>query len=353
MDERTIGKQTANKQTPDKQTANEQRVRAYFDTKNPKGAGRYAPSPTGELHAGNLRTALLAWAWARATDRAFYMRVEDLDRSRYRSTSQQLDDLRKIGLEWDGEPLVQSERLQVYEDALGKLKEDGLVFECYCSRKDIREAVSASHGTPGKYPGTCLNLSRSKRDERRKRLAEQGRRPALRFLPSHDSWTITDVLHGEYTGDVDNVVLQRGDGAFAYNLAVAVDDHLMGVDQVVRGDDLLSSAPVHSHIRSALSAHYPSPSGDEHNYVHVPLVLGPTGERLAKRDGAVTLADLEAEGVSVAELTGIIGESLNLGEVTTPKGFLKQFEEAKGIVNPSPWQFKKMEESAPVGKASK
>lgn len=302
-------------------------------TFSPGGAGRYAPSPTGELHVGNLRTALLAWAFARATGRKFFMRMEDLDRGRYRSANQQLEDLRLMGIDWDGPVVTQSERLHLYEDALERLKESGLVFECYCSRKDIREAVSAAHGSPDQYPGTCLHLNEEQRNVRRAELNRVGRRPALRLKPDVETWTVQDVLHGSYTGRVDNVVLQRGDGAFAYNLAVAVDDHLMGVDQVVRGDDLLSSAPVHSYLRDALG-------GGEPSYVHVPLVLGREGERLSKRDGAVTIKELEEVGVGIPELFRMIASSLELPEVSDAQHFLDAFSAARRIMPQSPWVFR-------------
>lgn len=328
----------------------ETRVEAHFAETNPNGAGRYAPSPTGELHIGNLRTALLAWMWARATGRRFYMRVEDLDQSRYRSTDQQLGDLRNLGIDWDGEAVIQTERLHLYEDGLGHLKDDGLVFECYCSRKDIREAVSAAHGDPGTYPGTCLNLTEDERSVRRKELASQGRKPALRLRPHADSWTITDVLHGSFTGPIDNVVLRRGDGAFAYNLAVAVDDHLMGIDQIVRGDDLLTSAPVHSYLRHALRRHYPEAPPSEPIYIHVPLVLGPTGKRLSKRDGAVTIADLAKEGASVSHLIEMIANSLDLPPASSAEELLAAFGAERGSVGLAPWKIKARQPSAPLGK---
>lgn len=326
----------SNQQEPGPQgTATFRKGDALDLTPAPTGAGRYAPSPTGELHVGNLRTALLAWAFARATDRKFYMRMEDLDRGRYRGVDQQLADLRAFGIDWDGPVVTQSDRLNLYEDALEHLKESGLVFECYCSRKDIREAVSAAHGHPDQYPGTCLHLSGAQRETRRAELAKVGRRPALRLKPSVETWTVHDVLHGNHTGRVDNVVLQRGDGAFAYNLAVAVDDHLMGVDQVVRGEDLLTSAPVHSFLRHAFG-------GSEPTYVHVPLVLGPQGERLSKRDGAVTLKQLEDAGVGVSQLFQMVASSLGLPEVFDARHFLSVFPTASGRVDWSPWIFKRI-----------
>lgn len=286
------------------------------------GAGRYAPSPTGDLHVGNLRTALLAWAAARSSGRDFYLRLEDLDRGRARDPGPQIRDLRAIGLDWDGPIVVQSERLDHYEAALNELSHKGLVFECFCSRRDIREAASASHTPPGQYPGTCLSLSEEQKKVQRAEMAQRGLKPALRLAPKEAMWTVNDMYYGDYTGPVDAVVLQRGDGEFAYNLAVVVDDIAMGVDQIVRGDDLLASSPVHSYLSAELG-------GTEPTYGHVPLVLGPTGARLAKRDGAVTLEQLKAEGLAVPEVLGMITESLGAGKILYAQDFLEEFAQLK------------------------
>jgi glutamyl-tRNA synthetase len=272
-------------------------------------AGRYAPSPTGPLHLGNLRTAILAWLFARHTGRAFLLRIEDLDRVRSGAEELQLADLRAIGLDWDGTPVRQSERLERFERAVGALAGAGLVYECFCSRRDIAEATSAPHPAPsapagpgvllppGSYPGTCRRLSEAERARRRR-----DRPAALRIdaaaaaglpagaAPTH---TVTDVLHGEVSAAVDDFVLRRNDGAFAYNLAVVVDDVAQGIDQVVRGDDLLSSAPRQDWLARLLASRTDA-TAPATEYVHVPLVLNEAGQRLAKRDGAVTLADLAA-----------------------------------------------------------
>jgi glutamyl-tRNA synthetase len=250
------------------------------------GAGRFAPSPSGDLHIGNLRTALLAWLLARSTGRRFLMRVEDLD-TRTSSTvaRRQLADLAAIGLEWD-EPVVwQSDRNTAYESVLATLRSRGRLYECYCSRKDIAQAPTAPHSPPGAYPGTCRNLSESQRAQHR--AARPERPPALRLRTENSAFTVQDALHGEYTGLVDDFVVRRGDGVIAYNVAVVIDDHAQGIDQVVRGDDLLASAPRQAYLGALLG--YPVPT-----YAHVPLVLNTTGARLAKRDGAVTVADLGA-----------------------------------------------------------
>ncbi|NUL45741.1 tRNA glutamyl-Q(34) synthetase GluQRS [Cellulosimicrobium funkei] len=329
--------------------------------------GRYAPSPSGELHLGNLRTAILAWLYARHSDRTFLLRIEDLDRVRSGAEAQQIADLEAIGITWDGEPVRQSERIQLYEDALTALGgtgrtdgsgstgmtnalESGLVYECYCSRKDIAEATSAPHFAPrpspdtshpeqhstpgptqqpaastsaatspqpaastsaapspggaapvllppGSYPGTCRNLTASERSRRRAERPAALRINAARAAGLPDGQapvhSVTDRLNGTVQAAVDDFVLRRNDGAFAYNLAVVVDDLAQGVDQVVRGDDLLSSTPRQDWLARLLGERAGRPA-PETEYVHVPLVLNSAGQRLAKRDGAVTLTDLAA-----------------------------------------------------------
>lgn len=269
------------------------------------GTGRFAPSPTGDFHLGNLRTAILAWVWARRTGRSFVLRLEDIDRVRSGSAERQIADLEAIGIDWDGEALIQSTRFDAHAAALDELASKGLVFECYCSRKDIREASSAPHVPPGHYPGTCLNLSESEREAKRAELAAQHRSPALRLRAPAAQWRVFDELHGEYTGPVDHFVVRRSDGVPAYNLAAVVDDGFQGVDQVVRGDDLLSQAPAQAALATLLGIPVPV-------YVHVPLALSRAGARLAKRDGAVTLAELSALGWSAGDAVEWIGRSLGV-----------------------------------------
>src|SRR3954451_8448257 len=255
--------------------------RSFFGTDGTM-TGRFAPSPTGDLHLGNLRTALLAWLFARSAGGRFFMRVEDLDAGRVRpgAEERQLADLRALGIDWDGPVVRQSERLDLYADALGRLD----TYPCFCTRAEIREAASAPHGPVGAYPGTCRELSERERAERE----AAGRPPALRVRAD---------------GSVDDFVVRRGDGAFAYNLAVVVDDAEMGVDQVVRGDDLADSTPRQMWLCRALDLALP-------DYVHVPLVLGPDGARLAKRHGPVTLRELGA-----AEARHWILRSLDLADI--------------------------------------
>jgi glutamyl-tRNA synthetase len=240
--------------------------------------GRYAPSPTGTLHLGNLRTALLAWLFARSAGSAFLVRMEDLDAGRVRPAfyDEQLADLAAIGLDWDGEVVRQSARGALYEEALSRLP----VYECFCTRAEIREAVSAPHGPVGSYPGTCRGLSPSQVQERR-----QVRRAALRVKASDARVGFVDRLAGAFEAVVDDFVVRRADGAVAYNLAVVVDDVAQGVEEVVRGADLLDSTPRQIWLARALGVREPA-------HAHVPLVLGPDGARLAKRHGSVTLREV-------------------------------------------------------------
>ena len=263
-------------------------------------AGRFAPSPSGDLHVGNLRTALLAWLFARTSGRDFLLRIEDLDRVRPGAEERQLRDLRALGIDWDGSLVRQSDRKPLYAGAVAQLADAGLVYECFCSRKEIHEAPSAPHHPPGAYPGTCRDLSEAQREERR-----AGRPAALRLRAVIGSHTVTDLLHGKVVGAVDDIVLVRNDGVPSYNLAVVVDDAAQGIDQIVRGDDLLSSAPRQAYLASLLG--YAQPT-----YAHVPLALNAEGKRLAKRDGAVTLADLADKGLDAEAVRELLLTSLGL-----------------------------------------
>jgi len=260
------------------------------------GAGRFAPSPSADLHIGNLRTALLAWLFARSSRRRFLIRVEDLDDRTHAETAQrQLADLAAIGVTWDEPPEWQSAHRDRYDEVIEGLISRDLVYECFCSRKDILNAPRAPHAPEGAYPGTCRRLTDAQRSAHR----NSGRPPALRLRADTVEYTVTDLLHGRYTGVVDDFVLRRGDGIPAYNLAVVVDDAHSGVDQVVRGDDLLTSSPRQSYLAGLL--HFRQPV-----YAHVPLALNADGKRLAKRDGAVTLADLGV-GQTWALIAGSLG----------------------------------------------
>ena len=284
-------------------------------------AGRFAPSPSGDLHVGNLRTALLAWLAARSSGRRFLIRVDDLDRVQPGAEERQLADLRALGIDWDEPPVRQSDRIARYTAAVGRLAKAGLTYPCFCTRREIRDAPSAPHAPPGTYPGTCRNMS----EEERRRLGAD-RPPAIRLRAQVDEFTVSDLRHGSFTGAVDDFVLTRNDGAPAYNLTNVVDDAELGVDQVVRGDDLLTSSPRQAYLATLLGHEPPV-------YAHVPLALNRAGERLAKRDGAVTRADLEARGIDVWT---VITNSLGLS-AATPRDLLANFE--IDAIPRDPWTF--------------
>lgn len=270
--------------------------------------GRYAPSPTGELHLGNLRTALVAWLLARSSGGEFLLRIEDLDstRSKEEWVGVQERELGSLGIDWDGEPVRQSARHDLYRGALARLEADGLLYECFCSRREVREAASAPHLDPdlpqAAYPGTCRELSEAERKERR----AEGRPPALRVRAGGERIAFRDGIHGELSFVVDDFVVRRNDGDFGYNLAVVVDDADQGVTEVVRGEDLLDSTARQLWLYDRLGLAPPS------SWVHLPLMMGPDGARLAKRHGSVTLEQLEAEGITPSQLTGRLAASIGL-----------------------------------------
>lgn len=271
-----------------------------------RAAGRFAPSPSGDLHIGNIRSGLLAYVRARQTGRRFLWRVEDLDRVSAGAAESQLAVFAELGVTPDEAPLVQSDRLDIYAEAITSLQHRGLVYECYCSRKDIQQAPSAPHAPPGAYPGTCRSLGEDERERQRDRLAADGRSPALRLRTENSPATVHDELLGDITAPTDDLVLRRGDGVYAYNLIVVVDDAASGVDEVVRGDDLATSAPRQAHLASLLGL-------PATGWLHVPLVLNESGQRLAKRDGAVTYQQLQASGWTSADVFAWMGESLGFG----------------------------------------
>jgi glutamyl-tRNA synthetase len=298
--------------------------------------GRFAPSPTGHLHIGNARTALLAWLHTRAAGGTFVMRVEDLDRNRSRPEliDEQLEDLRWLGLDWDEgpdvggphAPYLQSERSDLYEEALAELDRRGLVYECVCTRREIAEAASAPHADDEgpRYPGTCLER------EAVTMAKMQERRPvALRFrTPPGEVW-FDDLVHGRTSFDpaveVGDFVVRRKDGVAAYQLAVTVDDAAMGITHVVRADDLLSSTARQILLYRALGHEPP-------RFLHVPLMHGTDDERMAKRKGAVTLREMREMGVRPERLVGWLGSTCGLaepGETLSATDLVERFDIAR------------------------
>lgn len=279
--------------------------------------GRYAPSPSGDLHLGNLRTALLAWLFARCVGGQFVLRVEDLDRPRVRqgATQRMLDDLRWLGIDWDEgpdvggpyAPYMQSERQALYIASLQRLQEAGLLYPCYCSRAEIARAASAPHEDEGpRYPGTCRHLS----EKQRREFEAAERRPSLRFRVDDERVVaFCDLLVGRQQQHVQKVVgdfiVQRADGIFAYQFAVVIDDALMHITQVVRGADLLASTARQLLLYEALGFAVPT-------FAHVPLVVDREGKRLSKRLQSEGLEPLRAAGAMPARVVGQLAASCGL-----------------------------------------
>ncbi|SEJ84872.1 glutamyl-Q tRNA(Asp) synthetase [Sphingobium sp. AP50] len=277
---------------------------------------RFAPSPTGKLHVGHGWSALLALDMARAAGGAFRLRIEDIDgtRSRPEHVAGMMEDLRWLGVDWDGEVIFQSQRIAHYEAALDQLRAMDLLYPCFCTRADIQASLTAPHGPEGTlYPGTCRGLSASEGAQRiaageahawridmAKAVGMAGElcwmalpspvrtEPVeARALPSTGSVRTEVLAHPLAHGDV---VLARKDAPASYHLSCTLDDAAMGVTHVLRGDDLRSATDIHRLLQALLDL--PSPA-----YLHHPLLVGPDGRRLAKRDGSIALADLRAQGV--------------------------------------------------------
>ena len=279
--------------------------------------GRYAPSPTGDLHLGNLRTALLAWLFARCAGGQFVLRIEDLDWQRVRpeATERMLHDLRWLGLDWDEgpdtggphAPYTQSERQEIYTSYLQLLIDKGLIYPCYCSRAEIARAASAPHGNEGpRYPGTCLNLAQTQRAEHE----DNNGHPSLRFRVDDERLvSFTDLLVGPVEQQVQqaigDVIVCRSDGIFAYQFAVVVDDALMGINQVVRGADLVQSTARQILLYEALG--FPPPA-----FAHVPLLLDENGKRFSKRVQSAGLEPLRAAGATPAQIVGQLAADCGL-----------------------------------------
>ncbi|MCP3978896.1 MAG: tRNA glutamyl-Q(34) synthetase GluQRS [bacterium] len=274
--------------------------------------GRYAPSPTGELHLGNASSALLAWLSIRARGGTFVMRMEDLDRNRSRDdlARRALEDLAWFGLDWDEGPDVggdrgpydQGSRTASYDAAFERLREAGRVFPCFCSRKDLAAAASAPQepGDEAEYPGTCRDLPA---DEAQRRI-DDGARHAWRYrLDGRELPAVVDLVHGSVpvSGCVGDFVVRRAFGEPAYQLAVVVDDAAMGITEVVRGDDLLSSTVRQLLLYGDLGE--PAPQ-----FGHVPLLMGADGHRLSKRHRGITLREMREDGWTAEAIVGRLAE---------------------------------------------
>ncbi len=283
--------------------------------------GRFAPSPSGRMHLGNVFAALMAWLGVRSAGGTLILRMEDLDTERCKDThaAQLREDLCWLGLDWDVETEKQSLRTEIYEAQLEKLKKMGRIYPCWCTRGMLK-AASAPHASDGRviYPGTCRNLTEQAR-------ALKSGKPALRLWVPDAVYTVEDGIQGRYAEnlarDCGDFPVRRADGVFAYQLAVVVDDGLCGVNQVVRGADLLSSTPRQLYLQKLLGFAAP-------DYYHVPLLIGPDGRRLSKRDRDLDLGILR-QRYRPEQLIGILAHAAGLTETPAPvpaKELAKDFD---------------------------
>lgn len=275
--------------------------------------GRFAPSPSGEIHLGNAWAALLAWLQVRHAGGAFVLRVEDLDSERCRSEyiSALIEDLQWLGLDWDegpdrkGEfsPYLQSARQEYYEKALQSLRRKDLIYPCFCTRADIRAAASAPHSNSSilRYPGTCRELNFERINAVSGRVLKNY---SYRFKLRDCSVSFHDLVYGPYVinpyRELGDFILQRSDEIFAYQLAVVVDDGEMQITHVLRGSDLLPSTSQQILLFQSLG--YPVPE-----FAHIPLLYGVDGRRLSKRHGAITLRHFREQGVKPEQIIGQLG----------------------------------------------
>ncbi len=279
----------------------------------PPTVGRLAPSPTGAQHVGNARTYLIAWLSARAKEGTVVLRIEDIDSPRVKAgaADEACVDLRWLGLDWDGPPLVQTQRLALYQQALGELKRADRVYPCTCTRTDIERAASAPHAEHEGpvYPGTCAWRTAADADK-------LGDRPyAWRMRVKDEPITFADRVRGPITINLceagGDFVVWKSAGTPAYQLAVVVDDAGQGVTEVIRGDDLITSTPRQLLLYRALNLAPPA-------FAHVPLVVGPDGHRLAKRHGDTRLSALREARVQPEFLLGLLAWSCGWIADATP-----------------------------------
>jgi glutamyl-tRNA synthetase len=271
-----------------------------------KYVGRYAPSPTGDQHLGNLRTAMIAWLDARLRGGTFLLRMEDIDAPRVieGSADRIIEDLSLFGLDWDGPLVYQSQCLDYYQDAFEQLQSKGLIYSCFCSRKDIRAAASAPHRAALVYPGTCSELTKQQAQ-----VKAQQKNPAMRLRVPDELMEFDDSCLGRQSQrlktQVGDFVVKRADGLFAYQLAVVVDDLRQGVTDVVRGADLIDSTARQIYLSSSLGC-------SQLQYCHAPLMLDAAGIRMAKRHGSLSAEQWRDSGKSTYELVGMLAHSLGL-----------------------------------------
>ena len=282
--------------------------------------GRFAPTPSGRMHLGNVFAAMIAWLSVRSQGGSLVLRMEDLDTQRTNAENARIlrEDLLWLGLDWDMETQPQSQRSRVYDRYFEMLMDQGLLYPCYCTRAQLH-SVNAPHLSDGTYvyPGTCRNLQQPPQD----------RNPSWRIRVPQGQWTVEDLLQGAYREDLathcGDFVLRRSDGMYVYQLAVTVDDGEAGVTEVVRGLDLLSSAPRQMYLQQLFG--FPHPT-----YGHVPLLLAPDGRRLSKRDKDMDLGYLRSH-MGAPQLLGSLACTAGLLESPTPIS-------AKELVDEFSWQ---------------
>lgn len=275
-----------------------------------KPVGRFAPTPSGRMHLGNVFAALIAWLSVRSRDGEMVLRMEDLDTQRTSAEFAETlrDDLRWLGFTWDRETPAQSRRSVVYDRYFEILREKGLLYPCYCTRSQLH-SVNAPHLSDGTYvyPGTCRNLTEGER-------AAFRRPPAWRVVVPDRVWTVEDKIQGTYrcnlATECGDMVVRRADGVYVYQLAVTVDDGEAGVTEVVRGMDLLSSAPRQMYLQALFGFAHPE-------YAHVPMLLAPDGRRLSKRDRDLDLGILR-QRLTREELLGALAFAAGLIDQEVP-----------------------------------
>lgn len=275
--------------------------------------GRFAPTPSGRMHLGNVFSALMAWASVRSQNGSLILRVEDLDIRAHNPqyTSLLLDDLQWLGLTWDKGPYYQSRRTELYQEALLDLRQQGLLYPCFCSRADLH-AAQAPHASDGTYvyAGTCRNLSQSERKE-----LSSHKIPATRIHVPNKIYAFEDKVYGSTSQNLaescGDFIVQRADGVFAYQLAVVVDDADMGITEVVRGSDLLSSTPRQLYLQDVIGLSHPT-------YAHLPLLVAPDGRRLSKRNHDLDLGVLRSQGKTPEEILGFLAYCAGLTEENEP-----------------------------------
>ena len=272
--------------------------------------GRFAPTPSGRMHLGNVFAALLSWLSPKSRGGDWILRMEDLDTLRTRAEYAELlrDDLRWLGLDWDLETEAQSLRSAVYDRYFEELKEKNLLFPCYCTRSQLHN-VNAPHLSDGTYvyAGTCRNLTEAQR-------AEKKRLPSWRVMVPDREFALTDLVQGDYREnlltDCGDFVVRRADGVYVYQLAVTVDDGESGVTEVVRGWDLLGSAPRQMYLQELFGFAHPE-------YAHIPMLMAPEGRRLSKRDQDLDMGALRNR-LKPEQLIGVLAHAAGLTETAAP-----------------------------------